>query len=412
MIRKETTPQIYRSDLIASIKKKRTETDARKKDFRPEILNFDNLKIFLARHFGFCFGVENAIEIAYKAVDEYFETHSDNNERRLYLLSEMIHNPDVNNDLLSRGVKFLCDTKGNSLIPFSELNKGDTVILPAFGVSREIEAELTSRGVDLTKYDTTCPFVKRVWKKAWQIAEKGYTVVIHGKPEHEETRATFSHVANQAATIVIRDTKEAEELAHYIKKETLTYTEEENFYSAFSDRISKGFSPKIHLRKLGVVNQTTMLAEDTLAVTDILKGKILTELNPSQLSDVFADMRDTLCYATSENQSSVWALLEQELDLVIVVGGFNSSNTMHLAKLASKQFKSYHINAASAFTAQEITYRDCFSGEIKKDFAWLKIPQSSSELRVGLTAGASTPDSVVESVINKLVNSVNLLVSI
>jgi 4-hydroxy-3-methylbut-2-en-1-yl diphosphate reductase len=408
MIRKETTPNIFRSELISSIKKKREQKDPRKRDFKPEALELPFLDVYLARHFGFCFGVENAIEIAYKAVDEFQK--SGDSGSAIYLLSEMIHNPDVNNDLLSYGVRFLCDTKGNQLIPFTELNPNDIVILPAFGISLEVEADLAKQGVDLKRYDTTCPFVVRVWKKAKQIASNGYTVVIHGKPEHEETRATFSHVANYGPTIVIRDVREAELLASFISKNRLSEDSLREFSDVFKGRFSKEFNPSEHLEKLGVVNQTTMLAEDTLAVTEVLRRRSLEEYHTQNIESVFADTRDTLCYATSENQRSVLGMLELDLDFVVVVGGFNSSNTIHLAKLASKRFRAYHVTDALSFDNQHITFRDTSSGSMIKNSVWLSEFASKFvdgvSLKVGITAETSTPDSVIEEVINSLAASV------
>ena len=177
-------PIIYRSPLIAAIKNKRKQQDKMKKDFSPALLDFGSLQIYLARHFGFCYGVENAIDIAFRTIDE-------NPDKRIFLLSEMIHNPQVNADLQQRGVQFLQDTKGKQLIPFEALNKEDVVIIPAFGTTLAIEEKLNSIGITTAKYNTTCPFVEKVWNRSEQIATKQYTVIVHGKPTHEETRATF-----------------------------------------------------------------------------------------------------------------------------------------------------------------------------------------------------------------------------
>ena len=178
-------PIIYRSPLITTIKKRRKEIDKMKKDFSPTLLDFGPLKIYLARHFGFCYGVENAIDIAFRTIEE-------NPGKRIFLLSEMIHNPQVNSDLQIHGVKFLQDTYGNSLISFDELNAEDIVLIPAFGTTLEIERKLNEIGIRTEKYNTTCPFVEKVWNRSEMIAEQHYTVIIHGKPKHEETRATFS----------------------------------------------------------------------------------------------------------------------------------------------------------------------------------------------------------------------------
>ena len=179
-------PEFYRSPIIARVKQKRKARDPRKRDFSPSVLDFGTVRFVMARHFGFCFGVENAIEIAYRALEE-------NPGKRIFLLSQMIHNPEVNADLTAQGIRFLQDTEGNTLTPLSELQADDVVLIPAFGTTLELEAQLETIGVDVSKYNTTCPFVEKVWKRSAKLATSDYTIVIHGKPQHEETRATFSH---------------------------------------------------------------------------------------------------------------------------------------------------------------------------------------------------------------------------
>src|SRR5882757_4514042 len=203
-------PIIYRSPLITAIKNRRRQQDKMKKDFTPTLLQLGNLHIYLARHFGFCYGVENAIEISFRTIEE-------NPGRRIFLLSEMIHNPQVNADLQSRGVRFLQDTYGRQQIPFEELNAEDIVIIPAFGTTLEIAEKLNSIGIHTEKYNTTCPFVEKVWNRSAQIAKKNYTIIVHGKPGHEETRATFSHAAADTPTVVVKDMQETKILAQYIK---------------------------------------------------------------------------------------------------------------------------------------------------------------------------------------------------
>ena len=181
-------PVNYRSPLISAIKKKRRLQDKMKKDFSPTLLDFGPIQIYLARHFGFCYGVENAIEIAFRTIDE-------NPGKRIFLLSEMIHNPQVNADLKARGVKFLQDTSGKQVVPFETLTSEDVVIIPAFGTTLDIQNQLEAIGISTAQYNTTCPFVEKVWNRSEQIAARQYSVVVHGKPTHEETRATFSHAA-------------------------------------------------------------------------------------------------------------------------------------------------------------------------------------------------------------------------
>ena len=254
-------PFTYRSPLITSVKNKRRGEDKLKKDFTPTLLDLGNVQIFLARHFGFCYGVENAIEIAFRTIDE-------NPGKRIFLLSEMIHNPQVNADLQERGVRFLQDTKGNMLMPFEELTPDDVVIIPAFGTTLAIEEKIRSLGISTEKYNTTCPFVEKVWNRGDQIAKKNYSVIVHGKPAHEETRATFSHAAKGTPTVVVNDMQEAVELGKYITGEK----DPGEFYKEFAGRYSPGFDPSKDLQRIGVINQTTMLASDTQAIADHFKN--------------------------------------------------------------------------------------------------------------------------------------------
>ena len=177
-------PEYYRSPIISHVKKLRKENDRRKKDFSPTRLKFENVTFLISRHFGFCFGVENAIEIAYRAIDE-------NPNKNIFLLSEMIHNPVVNEDLLQRGVKFIQDTSGNPIIDINAIKKEDIVLIPAFGSSIEIEKKLLEIGVNIKSYNTTCPFVEKVWKRSKNLGETKHTIIIHGKKNHEESKATF-----------------------------------------------------------------------------------------------------------------------------------------------------------------------------------------------------------------------------
>ena len=283
-------PIIYRSPLITAIKKKRKEQDRMKKDFSPTLLDFGAIKISLARHFGFCYGVENAIEIAFKTIEQ-------NPGKRIFLLSEMIHNPQVNQDLQSHGIRFLQDTSGNQIVPFSTLTKDDIVLIPAFGTTLEIENKLATIGIKTAPYNTTCPFVEKVWNRSEVIAQKKYTVIIHGKPSHEETRATFSHAAAHGPALVLKDMEEAVILANFIKEEKSA----EWFYKQFSGQYSNGFDPLKDLQRIGVVNQTTMLASDTQAIADFLK-KVILEKYPQE--EAVADTRASSTSTASFNQLS------------------------------------------------------------------------------------------------------------
>ena len=386
-----TIPFTYRSPLITAIKARRKQDDKMKKDFSPTLLDLGNVQIFLARHFGFCYGVENAIEIAFRTVDE-------NPGKRIFLLSEMIHNPHVNKDLMERGVKFLQDTKGNTLIPFDEINANDIVLIPAFGTTLHIEQNLRDKGIAVEKYDTTCPFVEKVWNRSQQIADKNYTVVIHGKPTHEETRATFSHASANGASIVINDMQEAQKLGAFI----LSKINKDEFLSFFNDRFSDDFDLAKDLNKIGVVNQTTMLASDTQAIADYLKTVMIHKYGVENIEKHFADTRDTLCYATNDNQSAVYGLLEEPAHLAIVVGGYNSSNTSHLVELCEEKLPTYFINDASKLESSEIIHHfDLHRHEEITTVGYLPI---ETPAKILITSGASCPDALVEEVILKIVS--------
>lgn len=384
-------PVFYRSSLISAIKKKRRDNDKLKKDFTPTLLDFGKIQIYLARHFGFCYGVENAIEIAFKTVDE-------NPGKRIFLLSEMIHNPQVNADLVKHGVQFLQDTYGKQLVDFDTLTKEDIVLIPAFGTTLDIEKKLNAIGIPTEKYNTTCPFVEKVWNRSAAIAQKNYTIIIHGKPSHEETRATFSHAADNAPSIVIKNMQEAEKLAKYIKNPFNT----ENFYSEFKDQFSEGFDVSNDLQRIGVVNQTTMLASDTQAIADYLKQVMIEkyELTKDTVANHFADTRDTLCYATNDNQTAVSAMLQTDADLAIVVGGYNSSNTSHLVELCEKKLPTFYINTSEKIVSKnQILHYNFHEGKelLTNDFLPAKEP-----VKILITSGASCPDALVEKVIKKL----------
>ena len=384
-------PIIYRSPLITAIKNKRKLEDRMKKDFTPALLDFGPLQIFLARHFGFCYGVENAIEIAFKTIEE-------NPGKRIFLLSEMIHNPQVNEDLQDRGVKFLQDTSGNQLVAFEELSSEDIAIIPAFGTTLEIEKKLNEIGIPTAKYNTTCPFVEKVWNRSDQIAAKNYTVVIHGKPMHEETRATFSHAASNTASVVIKDMNEAVQLAGYI----IGSKSPQEFYEEFSGRYSPGFDAGNDLQRIGVVNQTTQLASETQAIADFLRKTMMQQygLTEENVEERFADTRDTLCYATNDNQTAVINLLNTPADLAIVVGGYNSSNTTHLVELCEEKLPTYFISDEEKILSPSEIVHYNYRTKVEEITSYF-LP-NKKPVRILLTSGASCPDALVEGVIRKL----------
>lgn len=384
-------PTTYRSPLISAIKNKRKLQDKMKKDLCPTLLDLGDLKIYLARHFGFCYGVENAIEISFRTIEE-------NPGKRIFLLSEMIHNPQVNADLVEKGVRFLQDTGGHQLIPFSELSSNDIVLIPAFGTTLSIERALRDVGIKIEKYNTTCPFVEKVWNRSEQIAGKGYSIVIHGKPKHEETRATFSHASSGAPSVIVNDMNDAVMLSRYITGSL----PKETFYEKFAGRYSEGFDVQRDLQRIGVVNQTTQLATDTQAIADYLRTvmKDFYQLDESSIGERFADTRDTLCYATNDNQSAVSSLLETPADLAIVAGGYNSSNTTHLVELCENVLPVYFINSPDKIiSSSEILHYNYHTKEEVMTSGYLPDKRPVSVL---ITSGASCPDAVVEEVIRRL----------
>jgi 4-hydroxy-3-methylbut-2-enyl diphosphate reductase len=323
----------------------------------------------------------------------------ENPGKRIFLLSEMIHNPFVNDDLLARGVRFLMDTKGRPMEDIDALTSDDVVIIPAFGTTREMEAKLRRIGIQVERYDTTCPFVEKVWNRAEQIARKGYSVVVHGKPTHEETRATFSHSEAHAPTVVVTDMAEAVALSKYITGETPP----EEFAREFAGRFSPGFDVTKDLQRVGVVNQTTMLASDTQEIADFLKAVIIKThgLDETRAGERFADTRDTLCYATLDNQTAVTGMLEQEADFAIVVGGRNSSNTSHLVELCEGRLPTWFIRSADdILSAEELLHCNWRTHEEVRVSGYLP---AHRPVRILMTSGASCPDAMVEGVIAKVI---------
>ena len=384
-------PVQYRSPLVSAIKQKRKAADKMKKDFTPTVLELGSLQVILARHFGFCYGVENAIEIAFRAVAE-------NPGKRVFLLSEMIHNPGVNADLQALGVTFIMDTAGKMLMGWDDLTSDDIVIIPAFGTTLELEKTLRDKGIEPSRYETTCPFVEKVWNRAGKIGDDGYTIVVHGKPKHEETRATFSHSKAHTPTVVVKDMEQAQHLAKYITGELPAA----QFQQDFAGQYSEGLDATKDLQRIGVVNQTTMLASDTQAIADFLKSVMLTKYKSAEnnTDQRFADTRDTLCYATNDNQSAVYGLLETEADLAIVVGGYNSSNTSHLVELCEEKLPTYFINDEEKIISDKIIRH--FNFHNKTEITTTGFLPDKIPVKILMTSGASCPDAVVEGVINKL----------
>lgn len=381
-------PEFYRSPIIAKVKAKRKLEDPRKQDFSPTVLALNKIEFILPRHFGFCYGVENAIEKSYLALKE-------NPNKRIYLLSQMIHNPAVNEDLQANGINFLQDTHGKELISFDTLTPEDVVIIPAFGTTLEIETALQQTGANITSYNTTCPFVEKVWNRSQKLGELAHTVIIHGKYDHEETRATFSHSNVNAPTLVIKNMDEAVFLGEVIAQRKSS----QDFYQFFEGKYSQGFDPEVHLNKIGVVNQTTMLAVETQAITEFLRDAMKQKHGESSLKERMADTRDTLCYATNDNQSSTYELAKSNPDFAVVIGGYNSSNTTHLVEILEQSMPVFFITGQECIDDDGwVQTFDIHDSREKR----VRLPMEKNLVRIAITSGASCPDSVVDRVMLKI----------
>jgi 4-hydroxy-3-methylbut-2-enyl diphosphate reductase len=391
MARQFDIPGFYKSPLISQVKQARQRWDPRKRDLSPAVLDFGPVRFILARHFGFCFGVENAVEIAY-------QTLAAHPQRRTFFLSEMIHNPHVNGDLQARGVRFLFTASGEQLVPWEELTPEDIVVVPAFGATVEIQDTLAARGIAPSTYNTTCPFVEKVWKRSAQLGAGGYTVVVHGKATHEETRATFSHSIRSAPTVVIINLEEAHLLAEIIRGKR----GREAFFAQFGPTCSADFDPDRHLLRIGVVNQTTMLASETWEIAQVLRQALVARYGEAHVGDHFADTSDTLCYATNENQQATAALIQRGADLGLVVGGYNSSNTSHLVTLCQAAMPTYFIqHAADVLSAGQIRHFVLETRQMLTTERWMP---AKRPLEVALTCGASCPDAIVDGVLLRVLS--------
>lgn len=394
-MREFSIPEKYRSSTIASLKYTRQQNDPYKKDFSPSIIDYDRVRFKIARHFGFCFGVQNALEKAYQAVEE-------NQGRRIFLVSEMIHNNVVNDDLRSRGVKFLLSSSAlHDLKQIEEnislLQPSDVVIIPAFGVTFELLEKIKAKGVETRIYDTTCPFVQRVWRRAQLLGSQGFSIVIHGRHHHEEAQATFSHACRYAPSIMIKDINEAQVLADFI----IGKVSLDEFQNKFADVVSSNFSPERDLLRIGVVNQTTMLAEETREISLILRSALIHRFGEENIAEHFSDTNDTLCYATTENQEAVKNLISSGGDLALVVGGYNSSNTSHLVELLEEKVPTFYISSADEIIDLErIRHFDLREKRILVTEGWF--PKDLACPEILLTAGASCPDKSVDEVLAKV----------
>jgi 4-hydroxy-3-methylbut-2-enyl diphosphate reductase len=343
------------------------------------------LTIHLAREFGFCYGVDRAVDYAYQTRKRF-------PDRQVYLTGEIIHNPHVNVQLRAQGIRFLSD-EGESL---AALTPQDVVILPAFGVTIEMLLDLEARGCTLV--DTTCGSVLNVWKNVRRYAEERFTSVIHGKYWHEETQATASQAVNATGGqyLVVLDRGEAQLACDYIRG----HGDRAAFLERFAAAVSTGFDPDVHLQRVGCANQTTMLSSESLEIGEMFRQAMLERYGEREAATRYRAF-DTICSATQDRQDAVNALLaEQALDLMIVIGGYNSSNTCNLARICAERLPTYHIaEPAGIISAHEIRHKPVGNKHEIVSEGWLR---ERGQVKVGLTSGASTPDNLVDAVIRTL----------
>ena len=408
---------LYQSQLCGAIKAIARQQE--RSATAPVTLDFGAVRYVIPSHFGFCLGVKNAIERAY-------ETLAENPRRRVFMLSELIHNPFVNEDLLRRGLRYLqtdkgeayttdgrqaCDAPGVPLF-WDTLTPDDTVIIPAFGATDDDKRRLVRRGIAVCQYDATCMLVEKVWKAARAYGREGYTVIIHGKREHEETKATFSNTRRYAPAVIVRNLDEARQLGAIIASDDPAVRQ--SFYGLFAGRHTPGFDVARHLDRVAVVNQTTLLMNETLGIIEHLREVYRAKFgDDSRVGG--GGRRDTLCYATQVNQDALSRALEEPLDAAFVLGGKNSSNTYQLYRLCEQRLdgKAFFIqserNILSRAAVEHHHYVGGGAGRTDPRPLWPASaepaagqPGNPAPKRVLITGGASCPDGIIQQVITRI----------
>lgn len=367
----------FKSDLVDEL---------RTNDF---VIEKDGVKVHLAKDFGFCWGVERSIALAYEAVEHF-------PGKTVHITNELIHNPEVNDKLHDMDVQFI-EKIGENEKDFSNVKDGDVVILPAFGASFEEMSLMDSKNVDVV--DTTCPWVSKVWNTVDQHQRKGMTSIIHGKYAHEETVATVSFCEDY---ICVKDMKEAGMLADYI----INGGDKEAFLKYFEKAVSEGFDPDTMLNKVGLANQTTMYKKETRAIGQMMQKAMMKKFGPVDAKDHYWEF-DTICDATQERQDAIHDLVENTdelgLDFILVVGGWDSSNTAHLLEIPQKVgVRSFHINKADCIGADNTITHRTMAGEIVTEKFIEDIENKDREVVMGVTSGASTPDKAVQDSLSSI----------
>ncbi|PAW86189.1 MAG: 4-hydroxy-3-methylbut-2-enyl diphosphate reductase [Opitutia bacterium Tous-C10FEB] len=403
---------LYQSGLCEAIKAL-ARTNERSAS-QPATLDFGAVSYVIPSHFGFCLGVKNAIERAY-------ETLAENPIKRVFMLSELIHNSFVNDDLRRRGLRFLQTDKGQPYttdgkiavaghtapLLWATLTSEDIVIIPAFGATDEDKKKLVRKGIRVAQYDATCMLVEKVWKAARTFGREGYTVVIHGKSEHEETKATFSNTRRHAPSIILRNLAEAEVLGDYITAPSREKCAA--LLSRFAGLHTPDFDPDRHLDRLAVVNQTTLLMNETSAIIDYFKNLFVKKYGESEGPTHVggAGKKDTLCYATQVNQDALQRALSEPLDAAFIVGGKNSSNTYQLYRLCEQKLgnRAFFIQSEANIQSRDSVEHYVFSAATSQGAhtelhpLW---PGDDTPKRVLITGGASCPDGLVQQVITRI----------
>lgn len=407
----EGAGSLYQSQLCAAIKalaRQHERTAA-----APVTLDFAAVRYVIPSHFGFCLGVKNAIERAY-------ETLAENPGRRVFMLSELIHNPFVNEDLLRRGLRYLQTDKGVPYAPdgtvasgrpgetalWDTLSPDDIVIIPAFGATDEDKRRLVRKGIAVCQYDATCMLVEKVWKAARTYGREGYTVVIHGKHEHEETKATFSNTRRYAPAVIVRNLEEARQLGEIIASDDAA--QHQRFYELFAGRHTPGFDVVRHLERVAIVNQTTLLMNETLAIIEHLRAVYRAKFGDTDRVGG-GGRRDTLCYATQVNQDALTRALAEPLDAAFVIGGKNSSNTYQLFRLCEQVLgaKAFFIQSETSIRSPESVEHHLYvgsgTGRTETRPLWPAGATSGGEpKKVLITGGASCPDGIIQHVITRI----------
>jgi 4-hydroxy-3-methylbut-2-enyl diphosphate reductase len=392
---------LYQSQLCAAIKAlvRRHERTAD----APVSLDFGATRYVIPSHFGFCLGVKNAIERAY-------ETLAENPGKRVFMLSELIHNPFVNEDLLRRGLRYLQSDKGKPYTISDEpsapqlwdtLTPADIVIIPAFGATDEDKRRLVRRGLAVSQYDATCMLVEKVWKAARAYGREGYTVVIHGKSEHEETKATFSNTRRYAPAVIVRNLEETHRLATIIASENPTVRA--SFYELFAGKYTPGFDVARDLDRIAIVNQTTLLVNETLEIIEHFRGVYRAKYGDDTRVGG-TSRRDTLCYATQVNQDALSRALAEPLDAAFVIGGKNSSNTYQLFRLCEQKLgaKAFFIKSEANILSRDHVDHYVYghgTGHTESRPLW---PTCGQPKRILITGGASCPDGIIQQVITRI----------